>query len=364
MTLRHFDPALVKSVDKPGPVFGQNLVYDCHAVHTTHKLRAELGLRPRYTLASGLAQTWEWYQARRPARAPDRLRVRGPAPRQDRRVTAARHPRVPPRAGGGARLRRRSSGCPAASSPSTSPRRPTRPPPSSPTTEILYAWNFPAAAARAARPELALGPGAWAPASSASSSPSCRRGVIVTRAAGIFGPWMAEYTLGWCLWVTQRMEHFRAQQRAAPLGAASIRCACAAPTALRRRARRHRPRDRPRGARPRHARDRRDAQRPAPSRRPSASIARAPSRRRSPRADFVVLTVPLTPATRGLIGARELAAMKPSAWLINIARGPVVDEAALLEALRDAAIGGRRARRVRRRAAARRSPALDASTTS
>jgi len=41
--------------------FGQNLVYDCHAVYTTTRIRAELGLRPRYTLASGLAQTFEWY---------------------------------------------------------------------------------------------------------------------------------------------------------------------------------------------------------------------------------------------------------------------------------------------------------------
>lgn len=45
---------------KPVP-FGQNLVYDCHAVYTTAKLRAELGIRPRYTLAAGLAQTFEWY---------------------------------------------------------------------------------------------------------------------------------------------------------------------------------------------------------------------------------------------------------------------------------------------------------------
>jgi len=42
--------------------FGQNLVYDCHAVYTTTRLRRELGIRPRYTLASGLAQTLEWYR--------------------------------------------------------------------------------------------------------------------------------------------------------------------------------------------------------------------------------------------------------------------------------------------------------------
>jgi nucleoside-diphosphate-sugar epimerase len=61
--LRDFDPALLKSFDKPGPVFGQNLVYDRHAVHTTHKLRLELGIRPRYTLASALAHTWQWYES-------------------------------------------------------------------------------------------------------------------------------------------------------------------------------------------------------------------------------------------------------------------------------------------------------------
>jgi nucleoside-diphosphate-sugar epimerase len=43
--------------------FGQNLAYDCHAVYTTTKLRAQLGLRPRFTLAAGLAQTLEWYLA-------------------------------------------------------------------------------------------------------------------------------------------------------------------------------------------------------------------------------------------------------------------------------------------------------------
>src|SRR5262249_61534523 len=38
--------------------------------------------------------------------------------------------------------------------------------------------------------------------------------VTVTRAAGVFGPWMAEYTLGWCLFVTQRMAFYRDAQRA------------------------------------------------------------------------------------------------------------------------------------------------------
>ncbi len=53
-------PDPVRPGAAPAP-FGQNLAYDCHAVYTTTKLRAELGLRPRYTLAAGLAQTFEWY---------------------------------------------------------------------------------------------------------------------------------------------------------------------------------------------------------------------------------------------------------------------------------------------------------------
>jgi glyoxylate reductase len=51
--------------------------------------------------------------------------------------------------------------------------------------------------------------------------------------------------------------------------------------------------------------------------------------------DFVMLCCPLSDQTRGLIGRRELSLMKPTAILINIARGPIVDTAALTEALRE-----------------------------
>jgi len=56
--------------------------------------------------------------------------------------------------------------------------------------------------------------------------------------------------------------------------------------------------------------------------------------------DVVSLHCPYGPATRHLIGAEQLAAMKPSAYLVNTARGPIVDEAALAAALRDGEIAG------------------------
>lgn len=58
------------------------------------------------------------------------------------------------------------------------------------------------------------------------------------------------------------------------------------------------------------------------------------------RADFVCLVVPLSDKTRHLIGGRELALMKKSAFLINISRGAVVDEPALIEALQKGTIRG------------------------
>ncbi len=56
--------------------------------------------------------------------------------------------------------------------------------------------------------------------------------------------------------------------------------------------------------------------------------------------DFVVLAVPLTTGTEALIDEAALAAIRPSAWLINVARGRLVDEPALLRALRQGSLGG------------------------
>src|ERR1035438_7284231 len=56
--------------------------------------------------------------------------------------------------------------------------------------------------------------------------------------------------------------------------------------------------------------------------------------------DYVVVAAPLTPQTRGLIGEREFAAMKPDAVVVNVGRGPVIDEAAMVRALTERRILG------------------------
>ena len=57
-------------------------------------------------------------------------------------------------------------------------------------------------------------------------------------------------------------------------------------------------------------------------------------------ADFITIHVVLSQRSRGLVGAKEIALMKPSAYLINTSRGPIIDEAAMLTALRENKIAG------------------------
>lgn len=57
-------------------------------------------------------------------------------------------------------------------------------------------------------------------------------------------------------------------------------------------------------------------------------------------ADYLAVCAPLTESTRGLVDAAVLARMKPTAWVINISRGAIIDEEALLSALRERRIGG------------------------
>lgn len=58
------------------------------------------------------------------------------------------------------------------------------------------------------------------------------------------------------------------------------------------------------------------------------------------RSDFISVNLVLSPRTRGLVGAREIALMKPTATIVNTSRGPIIDEAALVAALRERRIRG------------------------
>ena len=204
-------------------------------------------------------------------------------------------------------------------------------------TEVLYAWKFP--------PELypAATRLSWLQVMGAGVDsalvPTLPASVVVTRVPGIFGPWMREYVLGWCLSITQRTEAYRRAQRERRwrqeilperlagttmtiVGLGDIgRTIAAGARAL--------------GVRvlgvSRSGRAVRGVDRVFRLSRLDRALTEA---------DFVVLTLPLTNGTRGVLGASALAAMKPTAWLLNIGRGAVVDEAALLAALRERRIAG------------------------
>src|ERR671935_63033 len=57
-------------------------------------------------------------------------------------------------------------------------------------------------------------------------------------------------------------------------------------------------------------------------------------------ADYLAITAPLTPETRGAISKEIIARLKPTAWVMNIARGAIIDEPALIDALREGRIAG------------------------
>jgi glyoxylate/hydroxypyruvate reductase len=206
-----------------------------------------------------------------------------------------------------------------------------------PDADVIYGWKVPPATYGKA-PKLR-----WLQAMAAGVDwvfiPELPSHVVVTRVPGVFGPWMSEYVLGWCTFVTQRVETYRTAQRErrwiettlplplrgttmAIVGMGDIgRTIARAAAAL--------------GVRVIGV-SRTGA--------PVKGVERVYRVRDLPRAlgaaDWVVLAVPLTDATRGLLDASALAAMKPTAWLLNVARGAVVNEAALLATLQRRAIAG------------------------
>jgi glyoxylate/hydroxypyruvate reductase A len=203
--------------------------------------------------------------------------------------------------------------------------------------DIVYGWKFPASLyARA--PRLAwhqvMGAGVdWA------FVPELPSRVVITRAPGVFGAWMSEYVLGWCLWVTQRMETYRAAQREQRwLGELLPARLCGATLALVGVGDIGRVIARAAAGVGMKVIGVSRSGRAVPSVDRVYRVAQL--HRALALADFVVLVVPLTPVTRGLIDARALAAMRASAWLLNIGRGALVDETALVDALRTRRIAG------------------------
>jgi phosphoglycerate dehydrogenase-like enzyme len=203
--------------------------------------------------------------------------------------------------------------------------------------EILYAWKFPPQLyAKAGRLKWlqVMGAGVdWA------LVPELPEHVQITRAPGVFGPWMAEYVLAWCLWVTQRLKPYRDAQRQRRwddhvlpdrLGGKTMAIVGLGDIG----------RDIARAARGLGVRVLGVSRRGRPVREATRMYSVAAMTRALREADFVVLLLPLTPETRGIIGADALAAMKSTAWLINIARGAVVDEGALMAALEQRRIAG------------------------
>ena len=198
-------------------------------MYTTTKIRAELGIRPRYSLAAGLAQTYEWY-------------VREGLDRRDVDFSAEDAPPVTrptvlvyhadPRYAELMRVPKRGALVRTAATP-----REAAEPISE--AEILYAWKFPPQLyAKAGRLKWlqVMGAGVdWA------LVPELPPGVQVTRAPGIFGPWMAEYVIGWCSWVTQRMRVLPGRAAPAPLARPRAARSPVRQDPDHRRARRHRP---------------------------------------------------------------------------------------------------------------------------
>jgi phosphoglycerate dehydrogenase-like enzyme len=211
-----------------------------------------------------------------------------------------------------------------------------------PGAEALFDWSFRAAAVRAAFPKadrLRWIHWCGAGVDSLMFPELVRSDVVLTNTRGVFDRAMAEYALGLIIAMAKRMpESYRLQSKrvwdhrlgeliegkqALVVGAGSIgrqiarllRAFGLAVAGVGRRAR---------------------------SRDPDFGVVHAASGLRTALedADFVVCVVPSTPATRRMFGAAEFAAMKPTARFINLARGTVVDEAALAEACRSRRIAG------------------------
>ena len=162
--------------------------------------------------------------------------------------------------------------------------------------------------------------------------------VAITRIVDAFGPAMAEYVLGYCLATRLKVRRIVEQQRRAewkPFNAELLRGCTALVVGLGQIGQEI---CRLLGATGLRVLGVSRGGQPVPEVERTFAVEELDSA--LPEADFLVLVVPLTPATRGLIGKRQLGLLPSGAWLINVARGPIVVEADLLAVLRAGTLGG------------------------
>lgn len=197
-----------------------------------------------------------------------------------------------------------------------------------------------------------------------------QRGLVVTNARGVFSQPIAEYVLMMILAVSRRLPQLLELQRERtwqPLEGAELRDVTVGivglgsigravadlagafgsrVVAIRRRAETGDPNEAAAGT----SRSAAQSDAAANTTAEAAGAGRSPSIERVSgpdglpellaESDFIVLAAPLTPETEGMIDEAALAQVKPGAWLVNVARGRLVDERALLRALREGPLGG------------------------
>ena len=165
-----------------------------------------------------------------------------------------------------------------------------------------------------------------------------RPDVLLTKASGVFGIPIAEWVLGSMLMLTRNMHLYRDLQRESRWeerpGAAEVFGATVGLVGLGDLGREVALRAKAFGCRVLAAR------RTAGGEVPSHVDAVMPVDEMLPQVDFLVMAIPNTPETRGLLSAERIARLRRGAYLINVGRGATVDEEALLEALRSGHLAG------------------------
>lgn len=202
--------------------------------------------------------------------------------------------------------------------------------------DVLYTWGFPAELlpmARRLRWVQVMGAGV-----NAFLDVPFPPKVVLTRVEGVFGPWMAEYVFGWLLWASQRTELMRGSQRLRrwePVNPTLLRGKTLGIVGV--------------GSIGRVIANigRAFQMRVLGLSRTGKRIAECDRVYRRPAfheflaaSDYVVLVAPLTPETRGMLGEPELHTMRPEAWLVNLGRGSLIQEPALIRALQERWIAG------------------------